>query len=264
MRFLAPLFLIAILPAACNDPTGPKLEEADTRILFIGNSLTYTNDLPGAVATIAATLGHDVSVYGITAPNFALEDHYLVGVASDIRELEPDIVVMQQGPSSLPASRAHLIEWTDTLSRVVREVGGIPALYMVWPDLDRFFAFDDVYQSYEAAADQVEGIFLPAGEALRRLHLQRPDLTPYSPDRFHPNETGTILAALVIVGALFDESLAGVPASMPAAGRGGRKVEMIPDEFPLLPEIADEVLVSLTPTGSAPASVVLSPRAPLR
>lgn len=257
MRLLLALLAIAALPG-CNDPTGPKLEEADTRILFIGNSLTSTNDLPGAVATIASTLGHDVSAYGITAPNFALEDHYWTGVLDDIRELQPDIVVMQQGPSSLPANREHLVAWTDSLSRVVREVGGVPALYMVWPDLDRFFAFDDVYQSYQAAADHVDGVFLPAGEALRVLHLRRPDLTPYSPDRFHPNETGTILAAMVIVGGLFDETLTGLPASMPAAGGGGRKVEMIPEEIPLLPEIADEVLVALTPTGPAPAPVGLS------
>jgi hypothetical protein len=235
------LILPALATGGCGGSPSEPLPDAETRILFIGNSLTERNDLPGAVASVATALGFDVSTYGITGPNMALEDHYWTGVGEQIRALAPDLVVMQQGPSSLPENQLHLREWADTLSRIARDVGAEPALLMVWPELDRFSAFAAVLDSYLGAAEYVGGTFIPAGEALKRLHMTHPEITPYSSDRFHPNETGTVLAALVIVGTLFDAPVSGLPAVIPAGG-GGRKVALLPEEWPVVPEVAQEVL----------------------
>lgn len=240
--FLASLLIVpAVAMGGCGGSPSEPLPEAETRILFIGNSLTAWNDLPGAVASVATALGFDVATYGITGPNMALEDHYRSGVGRRIRELAPDLVVMQQGPSSLPENQLHLRAWADTLSRIAREVGAEPALLMVWPELDRFSAFPAVRDSYLGAAEHVGGIFLPAGEALRQLHMTHPEITPYSGDRFHPNERGTVLAALVIVGTLFDAPVSGLPATIPAGG-GGRRVALPPGEWPVVSEVAQGVL----------------------
>ena len=84
---------------------------------------------------------------------YSLEDHWNRGDAlAAIRQGGWDLVVMQQGPSALPESRTHLIEWTARFAAEIRKVGARPALYMVWPPLDRESEWDAVTASYAAAA----------------------------------------------------------------------------------------------------------------
>lgn len=210
-----------VLPMACGgDPTGPSLPDADLRILFVGNSLTYSNDLPGLVETVAEMAGHSVETAMVAQPNFGLSDHWFAGTPETIRELRPDVVVLQQGPSTLPESQAYLREWTDSLSRVIREVGARPALLMVWPPEDPRYTFAAVHASYRAAAEDVGGLFIPAGISWLEAWKADPRFVLYAPDRFHPAPLGSVVAALTVVRTLFDESLVGLPARMIPEGSG--------------------------------------------
>lgn len=245
----AALVIPAALALACGapTPTGPELPDADVRILFVGNSLTAANNLPGLVATIALSAGHSVAVHGFVGPNFSLEEHWRSGVADQIGRLRPDIVVLQQGPSSLRESRSHLLAWTDSFAPVVRAAGGRPALLMVWPESSRSSAFDDVRANYLAAAHRSGGIFLPAGEAWRLLLADEGGpkaevTTPYGPDGFHPSYEGSVLAAYVVVRAIFGAPVTGLPAMMdPQDGRHPR-ITLDPGVAALLQRLADETV----------------------
>jgi hypothetical protein len=58
----------------CSSATATN--EPPTRsLLFIGNSLTYTNDLPGMLANLAIATGDSVLVAMAAGPNLALIDH---------------------------------------------------------------------------------------------------------------------------------------------------------------------------------------------
>src|SRR5512139_3358719 len=92
--------------AACGlGSTGPEeepLDPAALNILFVGNSLTYTNDLPGVVAALIDSAGlGPVAVRSVAFPNFGLEDHWVQGGAlQQLGRTGWDYVVMQQGPSA--------------------------------------------------------------------------------------------------------------------------------------------------------------------
>jgi hypothetical protein len=208
------LLLLAALNACGDDATGPVPSDGELRVLFIGNSLTYTNDVPALVATVAEAAGHSIGYGSITQPNFSLEDHWVAGVAEAIRNARADVVVLQQGPSSLPENQAHLREWSERLSGPIREAGGRPALYMVWPSQDRLAFFDAVRDSYLAAATAVDGLFMPAGEAWRTAWAVDPTLQLYGPDGFHPSRLGSIIAALTIYAVLFDAQVADLPTEL--------------------------------------------------
>jgi len=93
-------------------------------VLFIGNSLTSANDLPHLVQQIARAAGVSMTVASVTKPNFSLEDHWNDGEALDsIAKGGWDAVVLQQGPSSLPESQAHLLEWTGRFAEKIRAAG---------------------------------------------------------------------------------------------------------------------------------------------
>jgi hypothetical protein len=196
----AAALLLSISPAAlgCGD-AGPGGTDA-VRVLFVGNSLTYTNDLPGMLERLAAAGGVvEIDTRDVSQPNYALEDHWNTPESrAALDRGDWDVVILQQGPSSLPESRVNLVAWAETWAAAIRARGAVPALYMVWPDRSRLTFFDDVRDSYQAAAEAADGAFYPAGEAWRSAWARDSTLALYGPDNFHPSALGTYLAALTI------------------------------------------------------------------
>lgn len=171
---------------------------APTRILFIGNSLTYQNDLPGMVCTLARAAGRPAVCESIAKPDVSLEDHWHAGEARKaIATGRWDIVVLQQGPSALPESRRLLIDYTKRFDAEIKKAGARTALYMVWPSRSRRGDAEGVSQSYRAAAKAVAATLLPVGDAWREAWAIDRNLPLYAADNFHPSGSGTYLAALV-------------------------------------------------------------------
>ncbi len=118
-----------------------------------------------------------------------------------------DVVVMQQGPSSLPESQVHLRLWTGRFAAVARSAGTQPGLLTVWPESYRKAALGDVIVSYRRAAEAAKAELFPAGAAWRAAWSCNSRLQLYGPDGFHPSRLGTHLAALVVYGRLFTAPL---------------------------------------------------------
>lgn len=83
---------------------------APTRILFVGNSLTYENDLPGMVCQLARSVGRQIVCESIAKPDYGLEDHWQSGEARrTIAGGRWDIVVLRSkspaSPAGYPCSR---------------------------------------------------------------------------------------------------------------------------------------------------------------
>jgi hypothetical protein len=199
------------------------------RVLFIGNSLTYVNDLPSLVGAMADSLAVSRPFWSRTAaqPDYALEDHWTDPRTRDaLAGSTWDIVAMQQGPSSLPENQASLREWSVRWAELIRNGNALPSLYMVWPESTRRSAFPAVSDAYTAAAEAVDGMLFPVGRAWLIAWESDPTLPLYGPDGFHPSGLGTYLAALVIVDRLYDVDLGRLPASV--RGRSG-VVITVPD-----------------------------------
>ncbi|HEX6616709.1 MAG TPA: SGNH/GDSL hydrolase family protein, partial [Gemmatimonadales bacterium] len=171
------------------------------------------NDLPGQVRALATAEGLGWEVQAELVGGAGLEDHWQRGSAQAlIRSGHWDAVVLQQGPSSLPESRANLRQWAAQFDSLVRAAGGRSALYMVWPERSRLSAFDRVRDSYALAARDVSGWFLPAGEAWRAAWRGDPSLPFYGDDGLHPTAAGSYAAALTIFAGLSGRSPLGLPA----------------------------------------------------
>lgn len=219
MKFFR-LLVLALLPA-CSLGTAPEAPEGSLKVLFIGNSLTYENDLPRTVAQLALSAGlQQCYCYQIAYPNFALEDHYDFREA--VRALEDetwDFVVMQQGPSALPSSRVDLIQWAGVFGELIDENGAQAIMYGVWPQYDRSFDFPNVAESYRQAAASIGALFAPAGEAWQFAWAADSTLPLYAADDFHPSNMGTYLAALTVFQRIYDHSPVGIQTSAVVDGR---------------------------------------------
>jgi hypothetical protein len=180
---------------------------APLRVLFIGNSLTATNDVPALVEAIAKANGEQIVTGTIAYPNFSLEDHWQKGDAKRaIAEGGWSFVVLQQGPSALPESRILLGDFAKRFAKEAKRVNAKTALFMVWPAANRAGDFDHVKLSYGTAAREAGAVFLPAGQAWRLAWERDPTLVFYGPDGYHPSPLGSYLSALVIYQGLTGKS----------------------------------------------------------
>ena len=207
-----------VVSSCLGQPTDTHIDfddEASISGLFIGNSLTYSNDLPGLLSGLIDDAGlGPAQVRSLASPNYGLEDHWVIGNAAAAIGLGPwDVVVLQQGPSATEG-RPSLLEYSEVFADEAAAVGARTALYMVWPSSDRDFDFDGVAESYTMAAERVNGLLFPVGEAWRLAWQRDPDIVLYGPDGFHPTELATYLAAMVMFEQIADRSPVGLPAEI--------------------------------------------------
>ena len=211
---IAALASIAAALSTASGVAGPRSKgQEHLRLLFIGNSLTAANNLPGIVESLGrAKRNRTVAATAVTANNFSLEDHWNQGKARGVIATGGwSVVVLQQGPSALPDSRVLLRDYTRRFAGEARKVGAHTALYMVWPSKARARDFDAVSASYALAARDVDATLLAAGDTWREAWRRDPSLALYADDGFHPSGLGSYLAALAIWRGLSGDSAIGLP-----------------------------------------------------
>ena len=224
--------IVAAVAIACGGSTTTEnidLSPDDLNVLFVGNSLTYWNNLPAIVAALADSAGGKrLTAAQVAFPDFTLEDHWAQGDAlRAIRETSGwHVVVLQQGPSSVLVNRAQLIRSARQFNTEIRKANARPGLYMVWPTIDRQQDFAGASLSYRLAADSVDGVLFPVGEAWRSVLASDPSIALYSSDGLHPSPAGSYLAALVIFQQLYDRSPVGLPARIRLRGTGAPTLEL--------------------------------------
>lgn len=235
------LALLALLALAGRPGAAGAPAPAPLHVLFVGNSLTFTHDLPQLVAALADSAGRPLEARSVTASGINLDVHWRGGKARRLLARGGwDVVVLQQGPSASSAGRALLREYARRFNGEIRKAGARPALYMVWPAKGRLGELDAVRESYRLAARDVDGVFLPAGEAWRLAWQRDSSLPLYGPDQRHPSALGTYLAALVITSRLTGVEPAALPASLRLAS--GAVIRVSASRVELLRAAAAEAL----------------------
>jgi hypothetical protein len=239
---------VACLPGA---KTVEPLPAGGHHVLFIGNSLTYTNDLPGTLAAIAASAGDTIRVATEAGPNLALIDH-LNGATNAVRRIANgkwEFVVLQQGPTPPGICRDSLVLWTKMFDPHIRAIGARTAVFMSWPYSGPIGWFDAIQASFEQAAIAVNGSVFPVAEAWRLALIADPSIALYSPDGLHPSAIGTFLAALEIYERVTGKDARTLP---PRAFAGGAQFTLPEATIRALQSAAHEASVKYPATGAPP------------
>jgi hypothetical protein len=213
--------------AGCSPATAG--DQLSTRsVLFVGNSLTYTNDLPALVAQVARAAQDSVGVGMAAGPNLAVIDH-TNGATDAVARIDGGdwaFVVLQQGPTPAGICRDTLIIAAMRFAPHVRAAGGRVALLLPWARQGSPGMLAPAAESGTLAARAVGGAALPVGLAWKLALEADPTLPLYGPDGYHPAPAGSLLAALTIYDRLFARDVREIPAaalaalSTPALGPG--------------------------------------------
>ena len=190
------------------------------RILFIGNSFTYFNEMPAMVQGMADAAGLKADVRMLAYGGYALRrstdpaDPHGNEALPLIASVPWDAVVLQE-QSITPAIRRDLFrEGVDGLLPAIRDRGAVPVFYATWPYQDgspKLEATGLEYremlrlltEGYQAEADRLACPLVPVGEAFVRFQDAHPDVSLYCSDFYHPNVAGSFLAACLFFRFFF-------------------------------------------------------------
>lgn len=190
------VFLCSVL--ACSDAPVPAF-----RVLFVGNSLTYYNDLPNLVEKQANKLGLKLKSEMVALPNYGLEDHWVEGAVQKLIATERfDLVVVQQGPSSQAEGREMLLNYGEKFNALCKEHKARLAFFMVWPSRAYYHTFPGVIKNYSDAAIETNALIFPVGKIWKAHFDATNDFSFYGPDGFHPSQSGSEKAAEVIANEI--------------------------------------------------------------
>lgn len=181
---------------------------------MLGNSLTSTQDVPGMVADFAAAGGAlRPRVASITHANWGLEDHAGSGPStSTVASGDYDVVVLQQGPSTLPESRDNMLTYAGALRDLATGTTRV-GLFVSWPPEGG--GIDDGITNHTTVASQLSLALYPVAQAFREAKRLDSTIPIYSLDGFHQTATGSALAGMVIAAVIFDQSPTGYPNPLP-------------------------------------------------
>jgi hypothetical protein len=193
------------------------------RVLFVGNSLTFYNDMPGMVAELAAAADQPRPLRAVVeAPGgFTLEQHLSAGnVARRIASRRWDFVVLQeqtQRPSFDPKYREKMMYApARALHTLIESAGAETMFYLSFARRDgdplnhpgdSYLAMQQrVIDGYSAIARELGARVAPIGVLWRQALRQRPALSLWHDDGMHPNRLGSYLIACVFYAALYGDS----------------------------------------------------------
>lgn len=183
------------------------------RVLFIGNSFTYYNDLPSLFASAANGAGAVVEVDSVTCGSWTLakfadaNDEYGAIVEQKLSTEEYDAVVLQE-QSTLPIDNYN--SFLSGASALKDKIDGYQAdcsvyMYATWgfpsglnskyttiPDMEAALR-----SAYSNAAKEIGASVSSVGEAFTYVYNNYPQINLYNTDQHHPSYEGSYLAACV-------------------------------------------------------------------
>lgn len=184
------------------------------RILMLGNSFTYYNDMP---KMLAAHLGDEV--LALTRGGAYLDEQYDPSspMGSDtLKRLQSekwDYVILQEQSLAPVTQKERFFTNVRTLCELIRNAGATPVLYATWAyqkGSDKLAAtglsYDDManalWESYKQAAEENNALVAPVGKTFQMFS---PMLDLYMPDGFHPTIAGSNLAAKALAEVIFKD-----------------------------------------------------------
>jgi hypothetical protein len=228
------LLALALLSCGSEKPattsSATSASDGALRVLFLGNSYTYFNNLPRMVEEFAAAAGGRKIETRMIAPGGAsLADHLEnKRTLEAIRTGRWDYVVLQEqsqlgavylvnGEPRVANAEAFFAA-ARALDAEIRKAGAATVVYHTWPrrdapDSDRAM----LDYAYTHLTRELKALRAPAGPAWQRARAELRGASLYAEDGSHPSTAGSYMAAAVIYATLTGTNPVGGPAKISGA-----------------------------------------------
>lgn len=203
----------------CLFAPAQSMAEADTRpasapdsILFVGNSFTFYNNaiyshLRKLLMAEDPATRQSIFLKSMTISGAVLADHE--GGLEQMLDLRPWHTIVLQGHSLEaidPERKDGFVSSLAAFSKLIRERGARPVLFMTWAYSDRPEMTQELDRAFTALGRQQDMMVIPVGLAFAQALRDIPGVALHTEDRIHPSLAGTYLAAAVFYSALYGKS----------------------------------------------------------
>jgi hypothetical protein len=216
--------LLSLAPA--GHAQQPKPAAKQVRVLFIGNSLTYVNDLPAELRAIVAAgypSGTSLRSEQITPGGCTLQKHWNDGkAAAKIASGHWDYVVLQEQSQMPYLDRQQTFHYAGLFDQEIKKAGAKTVLYMTFPLKKKFDEGDPMPDVYTALGKELGAIVVPVDVAWHEAAKLDPNLVLFADDGVHPAPAGTYLAACCFAEALMGKPARPFPSKLRQAGQANK------------------------------------------
>jgi hypothetical protein len=199
-------------------------------VLFLGNSYTYVNDLPGTIGTLANSFGDTLTHDQNTPGGYTMQGHS--ANATSLGKIAIggwDFVAIQsqsQEPSFPPSQvETDVYPYAEIICDSISSADDCaePLFFMTWgrkngdasncpfyPPICTYGGMQQrLRESYLEMANDNDASVSPVGAVWKQVRDSLPALELYSPDESHPSVAGTYVAACTFYAAIWRKSPVG-------------------------------------------------------
>jgi hypothetical protein len=209
------LFILIISGSFSGSSASAQVKRDTLKVLFVGNSYTYVQNLPQVVSIISDSTKTKLITRKSTIGGAYLSEHWFGKRGLKTKEIitkgKFDIVILQENSMAPIQQPDSTIKYANLLCQFIKASGAKPCFYMTWAREKVPQYQGEISNVYSRIAKDNGAILVPVGKAWELAMKLRPTINLYDPDGSHPSGLGAILSAYVFVGALTGE----VPASIP-------------------------------------------------
>lgn len=185
------------------------------KILFIGNSHTFFNDMPKMLSLMAQSRGLDFDTVQNTSGGKGLDWHAgQPDVRFNILYGGYDVIVLQHMAHPFPGEQSLL----DGAGQLMAYIACTPARvvsYMPWSARDNPQGQAEMIAAHEALAARYPGLALaPAGRVWDYIRHSHREIELYYHDGHHASPIGSWLVAATLLRTLTGESAQGLPTHL--------------------------------------------------
>ena len=182
------------------------------RVLFIGNSHTYYNEMPHIVQQLMEAAGQPIDVTMLSKGGAHLSDHIAnEQTRFNILYGKYDFVILQEVTLGFPETKEYM-ECVQTLKGWCDEVGVPCGLYMNFADGNDNPPQETLENVVSAIGNYLGLKVARAGAAFQRAKQFLSDIDLYGEDNRHASYHGSYLIALTIAHDFFGVEPKGLPA----------------------------------------------------
>ena len=172
------------------------------KVLFIGNSHTYFNDMPAIFRAICAGSGVDAHVVMLTRGGMGLDYHVRQEQTRfNILYGGYDYIVLQSKASNFDPE-SYLENGKKIYDEFISKTDSKPILYMVWSNRGKKKDQPALTEANVELAKYMNGRVAPAGEVWQSVLRRRPAPELYREDGNHATPTGSYIAAASVFYAV--------------------------------------------------------------
>jgi hypothetical protein len=179
------------------------------KVLFVGNSFTFANDMPRQLADLVAPDGTcgPIEFTQITPPGETLQGHWNTpSTITTLRNRTWDYVVLQEQSTRSFENPELFFQYARLWGQVIRDIGTEPLFFVTWARRDQPEKQAAITAAYTAAAGEMQARLAPVGPAWQVALRAMPSLLLHEADGSHPTPSGSYLTACVLFATLLSKS----------------------------------------------------------